>query len=71
MELPADLDSKLGPDDVFSDFFDPGTEKIHLTAGGGLQLVFDQNTVINFEYGRAFDQRDGNGGLYIGIGFLF
>ncbi len=71
IDLPPDLKNRFGQGELFSNYFDPGSEEIHWSGGGGLQLVFDQNTVLNFEYGRAFDKRDGEGSIYVGIGYLF
>jgi len=69
--LPEDIKERIGPNEVFSDYLEPDSESIHWTGGGGLQFVYDHNTVVNFEYGLPFDKRDGKGGLYIGIGYLF
>ncbi|MCB2219361.1 MAG: hypothetical protein KQI35_03125 [Bacteroidetes bacterium] len=71
VDLPGDIKQKLDADEIFSDYFDPGSEQIHWTAGAGFQIVYGDNTVINFEYGMALNQRDGDGGIYIGIGYLF
>jgi hypothetical protein len=71
VKVPENIKQKLDADEVFGDYFDPGSEQIHGTAGAGFQIVYGDNTVINFEYGKALDKRDGGGGLYIGIGYLF
>ncbi len=71
IKLPANLHNYLGKDDNFNDFFDPGSEGLHQTAGAGFQIAINQNTIISFEYGRALNKRDGDGSIYFGIGYLF
>jgi len=46
-------------------------ESIHMTAGMGLKVVLNRNFIVSADYGKALDERDGNGGLYIGLNFLF
>jgi Omp85 superfamily domain len=52
-------------------FFDPGAEKMHVSAGGGLRVVMNENFVIAIDLGRAFNPQDGGTGLYIGLNYLF
>ena len=47
------------------------SEGYHLSYGAGLHIAMNQNFVVACNYGRAFDPRDGNSGLYIGLNFLF
>jgi hypothetical protein len=61
--LPESIDSE--------NYFDPGAEAWHLTAGGGFRIVLNQNFVVAVDYGRSFDVRDGREGIYAGIGYLF
>ncbi len=44
---------------------------IHMGAGPGLYLILNKNTVISVNYGLPLKNQDGNGGLYVGSGFLF
>ncbi|MDD2594798.1 MAG: BamA/TamA family outer membrane protein [Bacteroidales bacterium] len=47
-------------------------DKFHLSAGGGLRVIINQNFIIAFEYGKAFAAQDNNkGALYINTGYLF
>jgi hypothetical protein len=39
--------------------------------GLGLRIAMNQNFIIAFDYGLAADKRDGSGGLYIGLNYLF
>lgn len=52
-------------------YFNPGSEKLHWSAGGGVKLVMNENFILSGEYGLALDQQDGNSGLYIGLNYLF
>lgn len=56
---------------VVSDYFDPDSEDWHIAAGAGFRIVINRNFVVAFDYGKAFDKRDGNDGFYAGIGYLF
>ncbi len=59
------------PPEGSADFFDPDAETWHVAAGAGFRVVLNRNFVVAFDYGQAFDQRDGKNGFYIGIGYLF
>ena len=43
----------------------------HLSAGGGLRIVINQNFIIAADYAVPFKKEDGKGSLYINTGFLF
>jgi outer membrane protein assembly factor BamA len=53
------------------DFFHTEKEKLHVTYGGGFRIVLNENFIVAADYGRPLDNRDGKGGLYIGLNFLF
>jgi len=55
----------------YSDFFKPGTEKLHQSAGISVTLVMNQNFVIAIPVGKAFNEQDGNIGFSIGLNYLF
>jgi outer membrane protein assembly factor BamA len=55
----------------FSDFFDPGAEKLHQDAGISIMPVMNQNFVIAIDIGKAFNKQDGNIGFSIGLNYLF
>jgi outer membrane protein assembly factor BamA len=74
IKMPDDLKSKfstLYPTENFSDFFNPGGEKFHQTAGVSVMIVINQNFVIAIDTGKAFNKQDGNIGLSIGLNYLF
>lgn len=54
-----------------ANFIDEGAESLHMTLGMGLKVVLNRNFIVSADYGKAVDERDGNGGLYIGLNFLF
>jgi hypothetical protein len=52
----------------------------HITVGGGLRFIMNQNFIVAFEYGLPVSKfskdplikkQDGNGAFYINTGFLF
>ncbi len=54
-----------------SELFAYDVESIHTTLGAGLRIVLNENFIIAVDYGKPFDKRDGNSGLYIGLNYLF
>ena len=54
-----------------SNYFLDGEEGLHTTFGMGLRVVLNENFIVAFDYGRPFDKRDGGGGIYIGLNYLF
>lgn len=54
-----------------SDYFLTDEESLHTTYGAGLRIVMNENFIVAVDYGRPMDKRDGGGGLYIGLNFLF
>ncbi|MEI8226063.1 MAG: BamA/TamA family outer membrane protein [Bacteroidota bacterium] len=79
IELPNNLETTfnalynlpLVPGENFSDYFKPGTEKFHQSAGVSIMLVMNQNFVIAIDIGKAFNEQDGNIGFSIGLNYLF
>ena len=49
----------------------PADEGLHLSYGGGLRVVLNENFIIAVDYGLAADEQDGTSGLYIGLGYLY
>ncbi|TVQ12283.1 MAG: hypothetical protein EA361_11425 [Bacteroidetes bacterium] len=43
----------------------------HWGTGLGLHIVMNQNFVVAVNYGIALDKQDGDGGVYIGLNFLY
>jgi hypothetical protein len=63
--------SEIYTTDSFSDYFNPGAEKLHQDAGMSIMLVMNQNFVIAIDMGKAFNAQDGNIGFSIGLNYLF
>lgn len=69
---PIDVDINKVPVSVDrSNFFDQNSDKLHASYGLGTRIAMNQNFILAVDYGIAADKRDGDGGLYINIGFLF
>ncbi len=79
IELPNNLETTfntlynlpLVSGENFSDYFKPGIEKFHQSAGVSIMLVMNQNFVIAIDIGKAFNEQDGNIGFYFGLNYLF
>ena len=56
---------------VTADYFDIGSEALHLGYGAGLKIVMNQNFIISVDYGMAAKAEDGSSGMYIGLNYLF
>ena len=48
-----------------------GQEKMHYSVGGGIRFIIDHNFIVAMDYGRVLDKRDGTGGLYLDLDYLF
>jgi outer membrane protein assembly factor BamA len=73
-KLPDNLEANFMatyPGEQFSDYFNPGGEKLHQSAGISIMLAMNQNFVIAIDTGKAFDKQDGNIGFSIGLNYLF
>lgn len=67
-----DLDLSKVPDNVgLQNYFLTDEESLHTTYGAGLSIVMNENFIVAVDYGRPFDKRDGGGGIYIGLNYLF
>lgn len=66
-DVPETLNGQPYPEG----YFDFGAEKLHVSYGGGLNLIMNENFVISTDFGFTTDKRDGNLGFYAGIGYLF
>jgi outer membrane protein assembly factor BamA len=69
--LAATFTNAAHPTDTFSDYFKPGTEKFHQSAGVSVMLVMNQNFVVAIDCGKAFNEQDGNIGFSIGLNYMF
>lgn len=54
-----------------NDYFDFGSEALHLSYGLGLRIAMNRNFIIALDYGRAVDHQDGDSGFYVGLNYLF
>ena len=72
--MPADLTTTFAsvyPEEVFEDYFNPGGEKLHQSAGISIMPVMNQNFVVAIDIGKSFNKQDGNIGFSIGLNYLF
>ena len=70
------IDFSIPPEEAIDtgqreDYFNPGAEKMHVSAGAGLRIVMNQNFIISADFGKALNEQDGNSGFYIGLNYLF
>ena len=70
-QSPLSSTWQTGTPVVGSEYLSGEEEGLHMTAGAGLKIVLNRNFIVSADYGKALDDRDGNGGLYIGLNFLF
>lgn len=61
----------LDVDYVESNYFMSDNESMHISAGAGLRVVMNENFIISADFGKAFNEQDGNSGFYIGLNYLF
>ena len=69
--LEAIFESAVYPFESFSDYFNPGHDKLHKSAGMSVMLAMNQNFVVAIDIGKAFNEQDGNIGFSIGLNYLF
>jgi outer membrane protein assembly factor BamA len=55
----------------FYSFYNQDEESMHISLGGGFRIAMNENFIIAVDYGKPLDNRDGGGGLYIGLNYLF
>lgn len=56
---------------TYSDFFNPGSEKMHHCAGISIMPVWGENFVVAVDIGKSFNEQDGNIAFGIGLNYLF
>lgn len=78
IKMPTNLEATFntlynsdGQTENYSDYFKPGTEKLHQSAGVSIMFVMNQNFVVAVDIGKAFNEQDGNIGFSIGLNYLF
>jgi outer membrane protein assembly factor BamA len=74
IKLPNNLQNTFNsvyPGENFSDYFKPGPDKLHQSAGVSVMLVMNQNFVVAIDCGKALKEQDGNIGFSIGLNYLF
>jgi outer membrane protein assembly factor BamA len=62
---------EVAADPEFYNFYRPGEESMHVSLGGGFRMAMNENFIIAVDYGKPLDIKDGEGGLYIGLNYLF
>jgi outer membrane protein assembly factor BamA len=55
----------------FGTYYTTSEEALHIAMGGGFRIAMNENFIIAVDYGKPLDARDGDGGLYIGLNYLF
>jgi hypothetical protein len=74
IKMPDNLEATFNekyPTENYSDYFKPGTEKLHQSAGVSIMLARNQNFVIAIDLGKALNEQDGNIGFAFGLNYLF
>lgn len=73
IKLPGDVETSFSNMQfgTFNDFFNPGSEKIHQSAGISIMPVVNETNVISIDIGKSFNKQDGNIGFAIGLNYLF
>jgi outer membrane protein assembly factor BamA len=74
IDLPGNLQSTFESrmsNYLFSDFFNPGEDKLHHCAGISIMPVWGQNFVVAIDLGKSFNKQDGNIGFAFGLNYLF
>jgi outer membrane protein assembly factor BamA len=74
IELPTNLQSIFNSRMSrykFNDFFKPGEEKLHQSAGISIMPVMNENFVVAIDIGKAFNAQDGNIGFSLKLNYLF
>jgi hypothetical protein len=51
--------------------FSAASNKIYTTLGAGIKIVMNENFVVSADWGKSLDNKYGNTGLYVAIGYLF
>jgi outer membrane protein assembly factor BamA len=51
--------------------YQPGKEKMHYSAGGGIRFILNHNFIVSFDCGAPFSKKDGQTALYIDLDYLF
>lgn len=69
--LANNFQSLYNGSETFSDYFNLGAEKFHMSAGTSIMLAMNQNFVVAIDIGKAFNKQDGNIGFSIGLNYLF
>jgi outer membrane protein assembly factor BamA len=74
IKLPTNLQATFSekyPTEQYTDYFKPGPDKLHQSAGVSVMVVYKQNFVVAIDCGKALNVQDGNIGFSIGLNYLF
>jgi outer membrane protein assembly factor BamA len=67
----SNIISEVYTGDTFANYFKPGEEKFHQSAGVSIMVAMNQNFVLAIDIGKAFNKQDGNIGFSFGLNYLF
>ncbi len=71
-KMEVDLsEARIQLGEEFPQYFNPGAESIHMSSGIGLKVALNENFIVSFDFGKAFDRQDGNTGFYINLNYLY
>ncbi|MDR0763745.1 MAG: BamA/TamA family outer membrane protein [Bacteroidales bacterium] len=68
---PVQYDYTINPTTEKSLVYSGDKESLHISAGVGLKLIMNKNFALSAEWGIAFDKRERNNGVSIGLNYIF
>jgi outer membrane protein assembly factor BamA len=74
IRLPDNLHATftaIYPEELYTDYFRRGKDKLHQSAGISIMPVMNENFVVAIHIGKAFNKQDGTIGFSIGLNYLF
>lgn len=71
-KIKFDIDeSQVDPEDKLEDYFEMGSEQLHITAGAGLKIGLQEKFTVSLDYGVTMDERDGDSAFYVTLNWLY
>ena len=65
------IDNSKVPESFRNTLFTNDAQKVNLSYGGGLYIIYNANNIISVNYGISPNKQLGTSGLYVGSTFLF
>jgi outer membrane protein assembly factor BamA len=65
------IDQSAVPETFQSSLFSSREQKLNVSIGGGIYIIYNANNIISLNYGISPNKQLGNSGIYIGSSFLF